>query len=167
MTPSQLSRELRLGDAPDLQRRRGILGLSFFGAAMGVVVSAYQTGVIHRLPDLPGNLWDANKVDASDYGYKRAQTPDGLGMLATYAFTAVLAGAGGERRASSMPWLPLAMGAKLVSDVATNMVLAREEWAENKALCVYCQAANVASTLSLALAIPEVARAARRLLGRG
>ena len=166
-SPSQLSRELRLGTSPDLTRRRQVVGLSMIGVAAGVVVSLYQTGVIRHLPDPPsGGLFDSDRVDASDYAYKRAQTPDGLAMLVTYGVTALLAGAGGKDRARDLPWLPLALAAKVTSDVVTNWTLAREEWVENKALCVYCQAANVASVLSLPLVVPEARRALRRLLGR-
>lgn len=165
-TPSQLSRQLRLGDSPDLERRRKTVALSMVGAAAGIVVSLYQTGVIHHLPDPPGKIWDSDKVDASDYAYKRARTPDGLAMLVTYGVTALLAGAGGQDRARKLPWLPLALAAKVASDVATNMTLAREEWAENKALCAYCQAANLASLATVPLVVPEARKALRHLLGR-
>ena len=166
-SPSRLSRELRLGDAPDLKRRRKVIGLSMIGAAAGIVVSLYQTGVIKHLPDPPPKkLFNSDKVDASDYAYKRARTPDGLAMLVTYGVTALLAGAGGEDRARRLPWLPLALAAKVASDVTTNMTLAREEWAENKAFCAYCQAANLASLVSVPFVIPEARKALRHLLGR-
>ena len=104
-------------------------------------------------------------MDASDYGYKRAETPDGLAMLATYAVTALLAGAGGEDRARRLPWLPLALAAKVAVDAVTNLTLAREEWAENKALCFYCQTANAMTLASLPLVVPEARTALRTLLG--
>ena len=164
-SPSQLSRQLRTGDSPDLGRRRAVLGLSMVGAAAGIVVSLYQTGVIRHLPDPPVGPFDSDRVDASDYAYKRAQTPDGLAMLVTYAVTALLAGAGGEDRARALPWLPLALAAKVAADVATNLTLAREEWATNGAFCVYCQTASLASLVSLPLVVPEARKALRHLLG--
>lgn len=166
MTPSQLSRELRLAHTPDLDRRRKTLALSLWGVAAGAVVSLYQTGILSHLPDLPGSIWNADKVDASDYAYERAQTPDGLAMLLTYGVTALLAGAGGKDRARDLPWLPVALAAKVAVDVATNLTLAREEWADNKKLCWYCQSASVASLLSLPLVLPEARTALGRLLGR-
>ena len=165
-TPSQLSRQLRLDDAPDLERRRQVIGLSMVGAAAGIIVSLYQTGVIHHLPDPPVGPFDSDRVDASDYAYKRAETPDGLAMLVTYGVTALLAGAGAKDRARRLPWLPLALAAKVAADVGTNLMLAKEEWAENKALCAYCQAANLASAASLPLVLPEARKALRHLLGR-
>lgn len=170
-SPSQLSRELREGQSPDLTRRRWVAGLSLLGAAMGQLVALYQIGIVKRLPDPDpsgalGRVFDATKVDASDYAYERLQTPDGFLMIGTYAVTAGLAAAGGERRAEDRPYLPLAMAAKVGYDVFTNLSLAREEWGDNHRLCQYCQLASAASIASLALALPEAARAARGLVGR-
>lgn len=119
-------------------------------------------GVLRRLPDLPSRHFDATRVDASDYGYKRMQTPDELLMIATYAFTAILAGAGGRDRARTQPLLPIALAAKTAYDSYVAVKLAREEWAENRALCGYCQTATIASFASAALALPEAARALSR-----
>jgi uncharacterized membrane protein len=166
VSPSTLSRQLRLSESPPLKRRRAVLGLSMVGAGAGILVSLYQTGVIRHLPDPPVGLFDSDRVDASDYAYKRAQTPDGLAMLLTYSLTALLAGAGGAHRARRLPWLPLALLAKVVADVATNLTLVREEWSENKALCAYCQTASLASLASLPLALPEAREALRHLRHR-
>jgi len=159
MNPTQLSYELRKAKSPDLTRRRWIIGLSLLGTAMGQAVALYQTGIIRRLPDPPLPLIDSNRVDASDYAYKRFDTPDGVMMAATYAVTACLAAAGGKDRAREQPLLPLAMGAKLLYDVLTTVRLGREEWQENKAFCIYCQTATVATLASALLAIPEVRQA--------
>lgn len=166
MNPTQLSRELRLGQTPDLTRRRWITGLSLLGVAMGQVVSLYQMGIIKNLPDPPVGPFDSARVDASDYAYKRLQTPDALMMIVTYGLTAWLAGAGGEDRAAETPLLPVMMGLKIVTDAATSLELGREEWAENKALCAYCQVATAASLASLVIALPETRRALGNLLGR-
>lgn len=132
---------------------------------MGGVVSAYEMGLVRRLPDPPIGPFNSEKVDASDYAYERMETPDGLLMTATYVATAILAGAGSPRRAAERPWLPVALAGKGVFDVGLNAKLAQEEWAENEALCVYCQAANVASLAIAALALPEAARADYHLGG--
>jgi uncharacterized membrane protein len=166
MSPARLSRELRLGDSDDLARRRALVALSNVGALAGIVVSLYQTSVIKHLPDLPGTIWNADKVDASDYAYKRLRTPDALMMTVSYGITAWLAGAGGKDRAETTPWLPVALAAKVLNDAAFALTLGREEWAENKALCWYCQSATVASLVSVPLAIPEAVKGLRRLFGR-
>lgn len=166
LPPAQLSRELRLASGPDLRRRRWILGLSLLGTLMAQIVSLYQMGLLRRLPDPPVGPFDASKVDASDYAYKRLGMPDGLLMLLTYGVTAALAAAGGRDRAEREPALPLAMAAKTGWDSVTTLRLAREEWAENRALCAYCQVATLASLASFALALPEAGRALGRVTGQ-
>jgi hypothetical protein len=132
---------------------------------MGQLVGAYQTGLLRHLPDPPGPF-DADRVDASDYAYSRAGTPDGLMMIATYAATAWLAGAGGADRPRHRPALPVLLALKVLSDVVVDYKLAGEEWRENRAFCAYCQLASVLSTVSLGLAVPEARRALRNLLRR-
>jgi uncharacterized membrane protein len=164
IAPSQLSHELREATSPDLTRRRWGIGLSLIGAAIGGVVAAYQTGIIKRLPDiLPGRIWDAEKVDASDYAYKRLQVPDATMMVGTYAITAALIAAGGKDRAEQAPVLPIVAAIKALFDFVTCVQLGREEWAENKALCSYCQVATVISAATVVLTLPEAVRASRTL----
>jgi len=167
MEPQQLSQELRQGKNPHMSRRRAIIGLSMLGGSMGQLVTLYQTGIVSHLPDPPGQqLFDADRVDASNYAYNKLNSPDGPIMVANYAITAWLAAAGGLDRARRNPLLPIAMGIKLVLDGVTNVELAREEWSENKAFCEYCQVATVCSIASIVLAVPEVMTAVRTLLGR-
>ena len=136
------------------------------GVAAGAIVGLYQTGILKHLPDLPLPRLDSDRVDASDYAYKRLRTPDALQMIVSYGLTACLAGAGEEGRARTTPLLPLAMAGKVIGDAFFAVKLGQEEWAENKALCWYCQSATLASLASTALVLPEAAKAARRLLGR-
>ena len=166
MDPKQLSHELRKEQTPDLTRRRWIVGLNLLGVGMGQIVSLYQMGIVRRLPGLPSNYFNATKVDASDYAYKRMQTPDALAMITSYGITAWLAGAGGKDRAKQLPLLPIAMTFKILYDAGLALELAREEWNENKALCEYCQVATLVSIASVALAAPEALRAIRNLRRR-
>lgn len=164
LPPARLSRELRTGADPDLQRRRWAIGLSFVGLVAGVAVTAYQTGMIRRLPDiLPGAVFDAEQVDASNYAYKRLQTPDGAQMLVTYALTIAFAAAGGADRAREQPALALAATAKAAFDLATCAKLAQEEWAENHKLCSWCQIATLASVATFAVLLPEARRAIQNI----
>ncbi|AGY59277.1 vitamin K epoxide reductase family protein [Gloeobacter kilaueensis] len=162
MQPRQLSNELRHGQSPDLNRRRWVIGLSLLAGTMGKIVSLYQTGIVRHLPDPPVPGFDSDRVDASDYAYKRLETPDGLFMIANYALTAILAGAGGADRARTRPLLPLLTAAKTLIDAGVCLELAREEWQENKAFCAYCQVATVASLASAAIALPEALAALRQ-----
>jgi uncharacterized membrane protein len=166
MEPQELSKELREGTSPDLERRRWIIGLSMLGGTMAQIVTAYQTGIVKELPDLPIPFVDSDRVDASNYAYSRLNTPDGPLMMINYGITAWLASTGGENRARENPLVPIAMGGKILIDAITSAELAREEWSENKAFCEYCQIATLASFASLALAVPEVMSAVRTLLGQ-
>lgn len=165
MDPTRLSHELRTRQDPDLRRRRWIVGLSLANAAIGGIVASYQMGMVKHLPDPPVGPFDTDRVDASSYGYKRLDTPDGLLMTATFAVTAILAGAGGADRARDNPALPIAMAGKTLYDSVTTIKLAREEWAENKALCAYCSLATVLTFAIAGLAMPEAFSAAQTFAG--
>jgi uncharacterized membrane protein len=165
MEPKQLSLELRKGNNPHLSRRRLIVGLSMLGATMAEAVAMYQVGAIEQLPDLPIPGIDSNKVDASDFAYSILDTPDAFMMLASYSFTALLAGAGGANRVTQAPFLPIAMAAKTLLDSVISLWLARIEWKDNEAFCAYCQVATVCSLASFVLAVPEATSAIRYLLG--
>ena len=51
--------------------------------------------------------------------------------------------------------VPIALAAKTVYDTATALKLAREEWAENRKLCSWCQVATLISAATFALSLPE------------
>lgn len=157
--PKELSIQLRTERSPELRRRRWMLGLQLVGVAAGSIVGLFQMGILKRLPDLPSRWFDATRVDASEYGYKYLQVPDALLMIANYAGTAILVGIGGKDRARYLPAAPLALTAKALADVATNLFLARQEWKYNKAFCGYCQSATIASLATVLLSLPEARRA--------
>jgi hypothetical protein len=163
ISPAQLSRQLREGDSPDLNRRRWIIGLSLVTVAAGQIVSLYQTGIIKHLPDPPLDVFDSDKVDASDYAYKRLQSPDAPAMIMIGGLTTALAAAGPINRAETLPAVPLAMAAKTLIDVVTNIKLGIEEWQANKKLCFYCQLSTVAALATAVLALPEALKAAKNL----
>ena len=166
LAPAELSRQLRLGRTPDLARRRWLIGLSLVTVAAGQIVTLYQTGIIPHLPDPPLAVFDSDKVDASDYAYQRLQMPDAPAMIVTGGITAALAAAGGQDRATALPWLPVALLGKTLLDLVTNVQLGREEWQANRKLCFYCQASTVAATAAAVLAVPEALKAFKTLFGK-
>lgn len=162
LSPETLSHELRETRSPHMRRRRQGIALSLAGAFIGGVVGAYQTGLLRRLPDiLPGDIWDAERVDASEYAYELLQTADGLLMLNHYGITAALIGMGGADRAREQPLFPLAAAAKAGFDFFNCLRLAREEWHVNKALCSWCQVATAISGATFAATLPEAIEVAR------
>ncbi len=162
LSPPELSRQLRTGTSDDLRRRRIGIALSFGGAAIAAAVAAYQTGITRRLPGiLPGSVWDAEKVDASDYAYANLQSPDGPMMLVNYGLTAMAIAAGGTDRATQNPALPVAAAAKAGFDFALCSAMAVKEWQENEKLCSWCQVATLVSAATLAVTLPEAVKALR------
>ncbi len=155
MKPSELSKELREDQSPAMQARRTLIALSLIGIGIGKIVTLYQVGIIKKLPDPPISIFDSNKVNASDYAYKRLATPDAVLMILTYATTTMLAAGGRADRASKNPLWVKAMFVKILLDCLTNAKLGTEEYQTNKKLCAYCQTATVISFISLLVAWPE------------
>lgn len=161
--PRRLSRELRHARGPDMRRRRQIIGLSLAGVAIGGIVSAYQTGLVRRLPDPSFGPFDSERLNASETAYSRMQVPDGLLMIVTYGVTAALAAAGPADRSRVQPALPVAMATKSLYDLVTALRLAQTEYDDKGAFCIYCQTATVTTLLSTLLSLPEAADGLRRL----
>jgi uncharacterized membrane protein len=155
VTPRQLSRELRTGEGGFLVQRRGIVacGLAAVGA-MGLI-ALYQIGLIKHLPEPPLPGLKADKVDASDEAYSYLETPDAFIGLGSYAVTMGLAAMGGKDRATTQPWIPVALLAKVTADAAQAGKLTLDQWTKHKAFCFWCLLAASVTFVSLALAVPE------------
>lgn len=166
MTPEALSRELRFGAGRFLLLRRNVLGLSLLGSSAMAVISLYQMGIIRHLPEPPLPRMDADKVDASGDAYAVLSTPDAVLGLVSYAVTAWLASVGGEDRAQTHPWLPLALAGKVTGDAIVGGKLTIDQWTNHRAFCFWCLIGAGASAASVPLVIPE-ARAALRQLQPG
>ena len=80
MDAKQLSEDLHQGKNPHRTRRRWIIGLSMLGGSMEQAVTLYQTRIVNHLPSRPGQkLFDADRVDASNYAYNKFNSPDPTG----------------------------------------------------------------------------------------
>jgi hypothetical protein len=64
-------------------------------------------------------VFDATRVDGSDYTFKRLTMPDAPLMVTTYGATAMLASAGGADRAHATPWRPITPAARTPHGAAT------------------------------------------------
>lgn len=129
--------ELLHGNSPDLQQRRKIIALSALGLVDFSIISLYQTGIIKKLPDLPGKLFDSNKVNAAKDAYMFG-VPDGPVSAAVYGLTMVLSAAGGSRRTGRKPVLDVLLGAAVLGNAAgaayylSNMIFKQQK------ICLYC-----------------------------
>ncbi|HEV2720887.1 MAG TPA: vitamin K epoxide reductase family protein [Thermoanaerobaculia bacterium] len=158
MDAEELSRELRNASAPELRRRRQIVGLSMLASASMAVITLYQTGIIKHLPEPPLPFLDADKVDASAEAYGKFNTPDAALGLASYAVTTILASMGGKKRAS---WIVLALAAKLGFDAANALKLTIDQPLKHRAFCFWCLIAATATFASVPLIVPEARQALR------
>lgn len=150
----RLSRQLRRVQDPDLDRRRAVIALSLLSLGSTGLVALYQSGVIRHLPELPGRWLDADDVDAAPEAY-RAGVGDAFLGLNSYAITALLAAAGGRRRAERHPWLPLLLLGKVVADTVIAGRLAQYQWSRFRAFCMWCLVTTAATAATVPLALPE------------
>jgi len=160
---TQLSRELRTQTSLDLRRRRGIVGLSMLASASMGVIALYQTGIIRHLPEPPVPMMNADKVDASAEAYEKLATPDAILGLGSYSATMALAAMGGKDRLEEMPWVPLALAAKVAFDAANAAKLSMDQWTKHRAFCFWCLLAAAATFAMVPLVIPETIAAARAI----
>lgn len=165
MTPEALSRELRKGSGRFLRRRRQAVSLSLVAAGSMMPITLYQMGIIPHLPEPPLPRLDADTVDAAAEAYAVLATPDAALGLASYATTAVLAAMGGERRAETNAWIPLALATKVGLDAIFAAKLTRDQWTRHRAFCSWCLLAAGASIVTVPLVIPEARVALRQLQG--
>lgn len=156
--------ELREGRSPSLTRRRWISALAAVGLADFAIISLYQTGVIRHLPDLPGKVFDSDKVNASHKAYAMG-LPDGTTGAALYAIVLILASAGGSRR-SGRHWVfdallggAIAAGAIGAAQYLYDMIRHQER------ACPYCITGAALNFAMLPLVAQELAAAARVALG--
>lgn len=166
LDPSSLSQQLRQGEGGHLPQRRGIVGLAFVALGCMGLIALYQMGLIKHLPDPPLPGFDADKVDASEEAYARFGVPDAFVGLNSFSTTALLAAIGGEDRAQRHPWLPLALGGKLVFDVFQASKLTWDQFSKHKALCVWCLITTLSIYAMVPLALGEVRAAWRALWQR-
>ncbi len=162
-----VSDALRRGDSAFLRRRRRVAGLSL--AAMGSlgVVTAYQMGLLRKVPEPPMRFLDADRVDASGEAYQFLKTPDASLGLASAAVTLALAGMGSDRRADQQPLIPLALAAKAILDAAFGLLLTLEQGTKHRRFCSWCLLAAATNVATVPQVLPEAAAAWRTLRRRG
>lgn len=163
MKGDALSRELRLGTAPMVRRRRRLIGLSLLSSASMGLISLYQVGIIKHLPEPPLRSFDADKVDAAKEAYQLFSMPDAVLGLGSYALTAALAAMDGSDRARERPWLPLVLFGKVSLDAVAAAKLTVDQWKDHKAFCFWCLLAAAATFATVPLAVPEAREALRRI----
>lgn len=165
-SPSKLSRELRQGRSEALRRRRAIAALNLVAIGSMAAIALYQVGLIRHLPEPPVRGLNADRVDASGDAYEKLSAPDAILGLHSYSTTLALAMMGGDHRARSRPWIPLALALKAAADTLQAGKLTRDQWVKHRSFCSYCLLAATATFVAFPLVIPEAAEALRTLRER-
>jgi uncharacterized membrane protein len=99
--------------------------------------------------------------------YQYLATPDAFLGLGSDAVTAILAAMGSGHRVQRQPWMPVAMGAKVLVDTMQAGTLPWQQWVRHRACCFWCVTAAAATFASVPLAIPEAYAAVKCLWGQG
>lgn len=159
----RVSNDLRRRSSPALRARRAQTALMLGASAAMGVVTAYQTGLLRRLPDPPLPGIDSAKVDASGEVYEFLKTPDATLALASYGASLALIGMGGGERARERPLVTLLAAAKLGYDAVGAGYLTAEQISRHRAQCAWCLAAAAASIAAVPLGLPEAREAWRTL----
>lgn len=154
MDAKAIRKELRNGKSESLHRRRLIALLSAAGAVNFSIISLYQMGVIKKLPDLPGRIFDSNKVNASKKAYMFG-VPDGTLGLGMYAANMMLASAKGSRRTGRSPWLDFVLAGAVVASVGGTLDYLYDMFFKQKKACPYCLTGAALNFAMLPLALRE------------
>ena len=163
---AELSETLRDGNSKHLRNRRSIVALSTVASGCMALIALYQMGIIKHIPEPPLPMMDADKVDASAEAYGKFRMPDAIIGLGSYAATMSLAAIGGEDRHRTMPWLPIALAAKVAFDSANAAKLSVDQWTKHKAFCFWCLVAAGATFATAPLVVGELRAAWRAMEGK-
>jgi uncharacterized membrane protein len=128
--------QLRQDARPDTEHRRKIAGLAAVGMVDFSLISLYQLGYIKHMPDLPGEVFDSDKVNASEEAVLLG-LPDGVVSLGMYAATIFLAavGSAGPKKNRWADWL---LGGIVLGQAAGGAYYLYNMAAVQKKVCLYC-----------------------------
>jgi hypothetical protein len=146
----------------DAMRRRAIVALSVSGAVAMAATSLLQLGVIDDLPDpklrLLGLPFRSREVNLSDDAYVLGLR-DGPIALVGFAANVPMMLALDRAPARWRPWISLGFAAKAFGEAVGAVIFFSKMPRKEKAWCVYCIGAAVASVGIFALSIPAAVRA--------
>ena len=127
--------------------RRQIAALSALGLADFSMISLFQLGFIRHMPDLPGEVFDTEKVNSSKDAVLLGM-PDGVISLGSYAATMLLATAATRYKKPSRV-LDVAMGGIILGQAAGGAFYLYNMAFVQKKVCIYCVAGALINFASL------------------
>lgn len=139
--------QIRKDTSEATQCRRDIAALAALGLVDFSLISLFQLGYIRHLPDVPGKVFDTEKVNSSKDAVLFG-LPDGVVSLGAYTATIGLAVAATRFKKPSRV-LDVAMGAVLLGQAAGAAQYLYNMTAVQKKVCVYCVAGAVINFAAL------------------
>ena len=139
--------QVRQADSSAADYRRQIAVLSAAGVLDFSIISLYQLGVINKLPDFPGQLFDSNGVNASKDA-KFVGIPDAPVSLTVFAANLLLTAAAikQKKKGNAFDWL---LAGSVLGQAAGGAYYLYTMAAVQKKVCVYCATGALLSFAAL------------------
>ena len=127
---------LRADAGTPTQNRRKIAALAAIGLVDFSLISLFQLGYIKRMPDLPGKIFDSQKVNSSKDAVILGM-PDGVFSLCAYAGTMLLATAA-SRKTKYSRFFDFMLGGIILGQAAGGAYYLYNMVTVQKKICIYC-----------------------------
>lgn len=162
MRTAAIRQELLVGTDKDLESRRKIVALSAIGLADFALISLYQSGVVKKLPEFPGKIFNSNKVNAATDAYQMG-APDGTISALVYSATMVLATWGGSEASGRKPVHDVLLAGAVGSNAIGAAYYLFNMTFKQKKVCPYCVAGAAINFASAAYMFPLAIKAFKKL----
>lgn len=139
--------KIRNNTSEAAEYRRQIAASSALGMIDFSLISLFQLGFIKSLPDLPGKVFDTEKVNSSKDAVLMGM-PDGVISLSSYAATILLATAATRFKKQSRILDVVMGGIVLGQAVGAAQYLYKMAFVQKK-VCIYCVAGAAINFASL------------------
>ncbi|WP_247236472.1 vitamin K epoxide reductase family protein [Telluribacter sp. SYSU D00476] len=139
--------EIRDDRSEAVESRRKIAALAATGLVDFSFISLYQLGYIKHMPDLPGEVFDSEKVNSSKDAVLLG-IPDAPISLLMYAATVLLATAA-TRQTRYSRYFDLLMGSIILGQAAGGAHYLYNMAKVQKKVCLYCVAGALINFVSV------------------
>lgn len=155
MNAEEIRDRLREGNNKSLKRRTKIALLSAIGLSDFNFISLYQMGFIRRLPDIPGKVFDSNKVNASPHAYGMG-LPDGPVSSGLYSLIMILASYKGDKKSGRPLWADLALAGTVFANAIGAVQYTKNMIKQQEKACPYCIAGALVNFAMVPLVVADL-----------
>ena len=128
--------EMRADTSAKTRGRRQIAALAAIGLIDFSIISLFQMGFLKSIPDVPGKIFDSDKVNTSKDAVLLG-IPDGVLGLCAYAGTMLLAVAA-SRKSRFSGFFDFLLGGILIGQAAGGAHYLYNMATVQKKVCIYC-----------------------------